>query len=177
MVRWLLKNAGCREEAAAIGTGDTSAALLDNLEADILHVAAHGLFAPARPAASGLWLSENGEDRYVSLDLLARRTAAAELVFLSGCDTGRVAPLRNQEALGLVSVLLSQRVTAAALSFWPILGEDAVAPDIVTAFYHGWLMEGFPKAEALRRAMLRHRDRPVYEWAGYGLFGFAAKGP
>ena len=174
-VRRLLKDAGCREEATAIGTGGTSTALLDHLEADILHVAAHGLFDPARPAASGLWLSENGEDRFVSLGLLARRTAAAELVFLSGCDTGRVAPLRNQEALGLVSVLLSQRVTAAALSFWPILGEDAVAPDIVTAFYHGWLMEGLSKAEALRRAMLRHRDRPVYEWAGYGLFGFAAE--
>ncbi|CBS89269.1 CHAT domain-containing tetratricopeptide repeat protein [Azospirillum lipoferum] len=176
-VRRLLRSAGCRELAAAIGTGDTCAALLDHLEADILHVAAHGLFDPARPAASGLSLSADGEDRFVSLEALAHRQTAAELVFLSGCDTGRVAPLRNQEALGLVSVLLSQRVTAAALSFWPILGEGAVAPDIVAAFYHGWLLEGLSKAEALRQAMLRHRDRPLYEWAGYGLFGFAAEVP
>ncbi|NFV80368.1 CHAT domain-containing protein [Magnetospirillum aberrantis] len=132
----------------------------------IVHLAAHGHFDPSDPRAGSLSMGAP-----VTLEVLARAQLDADLVFLSGCDTGRVHPLRGQEALGFMPILLGRGARSAILSFWPILARSSLTPAIATDFYRHWLVEGMPKASALRRAMLRWRDRPLYEWGGYGVFG------
>lgn len=183
-----LSEQGFRTEAAAVAatlvqaglslrpaSSDGSRAdLLRHLDADILHVAVHGGFDSADPMGGRLVLSAQGRDAPLALETLARAETTAAMVVLSGCDTGRVVPLRNQEALGLMSVLLSQRVAAAVLSFWPVPATGGVAATMMTAFHRAWLIDGLPPDLALRRAMLEAgtAGAPLHAWGGFGLFGY-----
>lgn len=154
--------------------GDSRESLLRHLDANILHVAVHGGFDPADPLGGGLVLSSRGQDATLAMETLAWAETNATLVFFSGCDTGRVVPLRNQEALGLMSVLLSQCVASAALSFWPVPATGGVARTVTEGFYRAWLIDGLAPDMALQRAMLEARatGAPLHAWGGFGLFGY-----
>ncbi|CCG41129.1 CHAT domain-containing protein [Magnetospirillum molischianum] len=144
---------------------------------DVMHVAAHGVFVTADPAASGIALLRDGELSMLALAELAEANLRADLIFLSGCDTGRVAALANQEVLGLMSILLGQHVGAAILSFWPVPAVSETILDLVTDFYRLWLIDGQPKARALCQAMRRRKPSRLYDYAGFALFGFGGPAP
>jgi CHAT domain-containing protein len=146
--------------------------LTANATADLIHVAAHGIFASDNPMASGIELSRAGESAVLALDSLVGTDMKADFIFLSGCETGRVAALANQEVLGLMSFLLGQHVSAAVLSFWPVPAASDSILELVAEFYRRWLDEGLPKGEALRQAMLAQKSARLYDWAGFALFGY-----
>ncbi len=146
-------------------------------DADVVHVAAHGVFAAADPVVSGIALLRDGELSMLTVAELAEANLQADLIFLSGCDTGRVAALANQEVLGLMSILLGQHVSAAILSFWPVPAVSEVVLDLVADFYRFWLIDGLPKAQALCQAMRARKPGRLYDYAGFALFGFGGEIP
>lgn len=172
LVRAVIGMAGLNQPLGRGNATSTRNDLLAHLNADILHVAAHGLFDADRASATGVLLSQEGHDAMLSLETLASSAVSAELVYLSGCETARVSALRNQEVLGLMSILLSRNTTAAVLSYWPVLAASDDIVSLVDQFYRNWLLGGLSKAQALRVAMLGMRSRPVYAWGGFGVFGF-----
>lgn len=96
----------------------------------------------------------------------------SEFMFFSGCNTGKVKTVQNEELLGIMSVLLSGKTSSAILSFWPVLSLSDATKGIVEAFYKNWLQDKMPKTIALQEAMLLYRERAnPYEWASYSLFG------
>jgi CHAT domain-containing protein len=137
-----------------------------------VHIANHGRFDASTPLQSGLYLLQGGEEHLLPVDELYELGLAADLVFLSGCDTGRVSVQKNEEPIGLLAPLLGGKTRSAVLSFWPIPGGLELTGDLVAGFYRYWLAEGLPRAEALRRAMLDHSEHPnPYLWGGYGFYG------
>lgn len=170
------------QEAVSVGQWLGAIPLLDppnalkvfqeNVGVKIIHIANHGRFDASAPFQSGLYLRQGGVERVLLLDELYGLPLAADLIFLSGCDTGRVNVQKNEEPVGLLAPLLGGKVRTAVLSFWPIVGGMDLTVELVSGFYRYWKGDGLSKAEALRKSMLDHSDHPnPYLWGGYGLYG------
>ena len=113
-----------------------------------LHFACHGRFNPRFPLASGLVLADGILD---VLDILQRVRLDAELVILSGCETGQSALRRGDELIGLVRAFVYAGTPSVLVSLWPV--DDLSTRILVEQFYRELTTEdGVTKAEALRRA-------------------------
>ena len=143
----------------------------------IIHLAAHGKNRADAPDFSYLQLADgqlNTVDVF-NLDL------PAELVTLSGCETGLVTIGGGDELLGLSRGFLYAGARSLLISLW--LVEDASTAQLMAAFYRG-VLGGQSRAGALRnaqRALLtaaREGSRPSgwahpYFWAPFRLLGAA----
>jgi CHAT domain-containing protein len=143
----------------------------------IIHLAAHGKNRTDAPDFSYLQLDDgqlNTVDVF-NLDL------PAELVTLSGCETGLVTIGGGDELLGLSRGFLYAGARSLLISLW--LVEDASTAQLMEKFYQG-VLEGQSRAGALRnaqRALLtaaREGSRPPgwahpYFWAPFRLLGAA----
>lgn len=116
--------------------------------ADIIHLAVYGTFLDNDPLQSQLEIGGETGNHWISVEKLASSRLEAELVFLSGCDTGRVSILRDQEYLGMMSFILGQNVNGTILSFWPIIARSDVTIMIIQGFYDAWLKQGLRKDKA-----------------------------
>jgi hypothetical protein len=106
------------------------------------------------------------------LEEAARGPFAAELVVLSGCDTGLGQTSRSEGTLGLQRALLAGGARSVLASLW--LVDDAAGAALMTAFWRHWLHDPDrpSKAQALRRAQLAlSRTAPSYHWAAFQLAG------
>jgi CHAT domain-containing protein len=113
-----------------------------------LHFACHGRFNPRFPLASGLMLADGILD---TLDVLQRVRLDAELVALSGCETGQSALRRGDELIGLVRAFIYAGTPSVLVSLWPV--DDLSTRFLMERFYWELTTEdGVTKAEALRRA-------------------------
>jgi tetratricopeptide (TPR) repeat protein len=155
-----------------INTDDSFEYLEKKSDYNILHIASHGHFNFSDPMKSGLVLKKNGKDQLFFLDELFNNPISASLLFLSGCDTGRIRVLPNDEIIGIVSIFLSKGINSLILSHWPILSEKELTLMIIEMFYKLWQVEKKDKAIALQEAMLKNkRTKNPYDWAGYFLVG------
>ncbi len=168
----LLKSNCYLEEQATIEKLSTSEGVNT-----IIHLAAHGKIRTDAPDFSYLQLADgqlNTVDVF-NLDL------PAELVTLSGCETGLVTIGGGDELLGLSRGFLYAGARSLLISLW--LVEDASTAQLMEAFYQG-VLEGQSRAGALRnaqRALLtaaREGGRPPewahpYFWAPFRLVGAA----
>ncbi|MBL8210162.1 MAG: CHAT domain-containing protein [Bryobacterales bacterium] len=134
-----------------------------------VHFAAHGRM-PEGPAGAGGISLANGAVLN-PLDILALRWRA-ELVVLSGCDTGLGPRLRGEGILGLTRAFLSAGAASVAVSLWPVHDESTAG--IMAAFYRA-LQDGSPSRDALRQAKLHLIDSGLYAhpyyWAAFILAG------
>lgn len=141
----------------------------------LIHVAAHAQFRVDHPLLSSLTLA----DRRLTLAEIANLQLNAELVILSGCETGH-GQLRGADLLSLAGGFLSAGASSLLVTLWRV--EDTVTAAIMAAFYRA-LVAGVPRAEALRQAQLQilHQGRhasdeqqlyshPAY-WAPFILIG------
>ena len=168
----LLKSGCYLEERATIEKLSSSAGVHT-----IIHLAAHGKNRPDAPDFSYLQLADgqlNTVDVF-NLDL------PAELVTLSGCETGLVTIGGGDELLGLSRGFFYAGARSLLISLW--LVEDASTAQLMEQFYQG-VLEGQSRAGALRsaqRALLtaaREGSRPSgwthpYFWAPFRLVGAA----
>ena len=143
----------------------------------IIHLAAHGKNRADAPDFSYLQLADgqlNTVDVF-NLDL------PAELVTLSGCETGLVTIGGGDELLGLSRGFLYAGARSLLISLW--LVEDASTAQLMEAFYQG-VLGGQSRAGALRSAQrglltaAREGSRPPgwahpYFWAPFRLLGAA----
>lgn len=151
---------------------DSASHLLQSVQHRIIHITSHGTFNPAKPTQSGIILKQDGMDVLVAADVWVSSLVGAELVFLSGCDTGKVSLLPNDEIFGPLGLFLTRNVGSLILSHWPVQTQDTTPIAIVTDFYRNWLEEGMSKAKALQQAILQQRNSPnPYFWGGFFLSG------
>ncbi|MBX6385783.1 MAG: CHAT domain-containing protein [Microbispora sp.] len=137
--------------ARARRVGATRAQVLRALErADVLHIAAHGMFSPRGPMLSRIALDDGPLMAY---DLLTVRRIP-RLVVLSACDAGMAHAPVDGAALGLAGAFLDRAARDGAAGcvvagVVPVRDDEALA--LMTVF-HTLLAEGRSPAEALARA-------------------------
>lgn len=108
-----------------------------------LHFAGHARHDPARPARSGLYCQGEGRPVLLTVEDISRlRLDAAELAFVSACETARGTARLPDEALHLAGALQLAGYSHVVAAQW--VAEDTVAQELTAHFY----------------AELRHPDAP-----------------
>ncbi|MGD0808159.1 MAG: CHAT domain-containing protein [Acidimicrobiales bacterium] len=140
---------------------DVTAAKAAMRTADVVHVAAHGVFRGDNPLLSSIRMS----DGPITGDELAQATRAARLVVLSCCNSG----MADASGIGLSRLLTGAGATAVVASVSPV--SDAGSVELMTAL-HSELVQGANPARALTTA--RHTVRGPLRSpssAGFACFG------
>ena len=135
-------------------------------DASVIHLACHGRFVPSLPSASGLRLA----DGWLPLRDILELDLDADLVFLSGCETGRHAVDVGDELAGIARAFLAGGARRLVTTLWSV--RDAAAINIATEFHAGFA-KGMRPSAALRAAMLasiRNRVHPSW-WAPFVTTG------
>ena len=144
----------------------------------VLHLAAHGVLNSANPLYSYIVLgSGHGDDGFVEAREILDLDLNAELVVLSGCETGLGGFHYGEGLVGLSWALMVAGSPTALVSQWKV--DSASTTALMVAFHralrtnHQQGLKG--KAGALRAASLRLRQdaafRHPYYWAGFVLVG------
>ncbi|MEA5464586.1 CHAT domain-containing protein [Leptothoe sp. PORK10 BA2] len=121
---------------------------------NIIHLATHGAFVSSSPDESFILFGDDGDDKVATLrEMRSWPLRDVDLVVLSACETGVGSQdLGNGiEVLGLGYQLERAGAKSVIASLWRV--DDGGTQSLMNAFYLA-LSEGFPKAEALRRAQL-----------------------
>ena len=107
---------------------------------------------------------------HLSLYDMAHLRLPVEMIVLSGCATGLNVVTPGDELMGLVRGLLQAGAQSLVLSLWDV--HDDSTKEFMVEFYTQ-LGTGYSKAEALRTAALRLRERRPhpYYWAPFLLIG------
>jgi len=147
-------------------------------DADIVHVAVHGLVNAAFPLDSALAFStpapgaagDNG--LLQAWEIFEQVRLRARLVVLSACDTAGSRESGGEGLLGLTRAFQFAGAPAVVASLWRV--PDKVTPDLMQAF-HRHVRRGVPIDEALARAQRSMLRRPgtahPYNWAAFVLSG------
>jgi CHAT domain-containing protein len=146
----------------------------------VVHLATHGVMNWRNPMFSRIELAPGrggpGDDGRLEIHELLAIRINAQLVFLSGCETGAGIAWSNQFARGedystLAQSFLYAGARTVAATLWPI--EDQGAAVLAERFYTH--LERSPPAEALalsqRELMRDPRYGSAYYWAGYQVIG------
>jgi tetratricopeptide (TPR) repeat protein len=141
---------------ATVLTGDRAtgpAVLAAMAEADVVHLAAHGVHEAANPLFSAVQLADGPLFGYD----LSRAARLPGQVVLSACDLGLATERPGDELLGMTAVLLhgGARCVVAAVA----RVSDEAARE-VTVRYHTGLRRGLAPAQALARATEHRLDAP-----------------
>jgi len=173
-----LKNDWPRRITAVLGKAATEALWRRRAPSGgVLHLACHGVFSPANPWHSTLFLARGGgEDGTLEAwEILGMDLRKAELVTLSGCETGVTTTKPGDDIVGLPRGFLLAGAPSLVASLWPV--EDRATAYLMSEFYRR-LSRGRPPASALREAKLALRRNPRlgsrHNWAAFVLFGRSA---
>ena len=152
----------------------TKAAVLELLpQAKIIHFATHGLFDNIQGLQSAIALAPSGKDNglLTAEEILNLKPKLnADLVVLSACNTGR-GRITGDGVIGLSRSLITAGTPSVIVSLWAV--PDAPTAELMTEFYKNLLNKQKPldKAQALRQAMLKFKDKPPKDWAAFTLIG------
>jgi CHAT domain-containing protein len=149
--------------------------------ASIVHLATHAQMNPINPMFSAIELARGagtsgGDDGRLEVHEILGLKVGAQLVFLSGCETG-VGPawmtefVRGEDYASLAQAFLFAGARTVVSTLWPIADEGAA--ELATRFYARLATEGPPEALAgAQREMLAggRRSAPYY-WAAYQVSG------
>jgi CHAT domain-containing protein len=127
----------------------------------LLHLASHARFRPDNVLLSSFALA----DRQLTLAEISRLRLGAELVTLSGCETGR-GRVHGADLVGLASGFLGAGARSLLVSLWRV--DDTITALLMSSFYHA-LCKGSGRAAALREAQLELLSRGRSEPTEYGL--------
>ena len=143
-------------------------------DAQLLHIATHGLVDARRPRLSALVLTRasasGGEAQFRLLDILQLKLRA-RLVVLSACDTSGGRLLPGEGVLGLTQAFLEAGAASVLASYWRV--EDEATEPFMRRFYQYLLQDGLTAAAALRRAQLdaAAADTASFSWAAFSVYG------
>jgi CHAT domain-containing protein/tetratricopeptide (TPR) repeat protein len=149
------------------------------LEANILHLAMHGLTNDENPLFSQLVFtqsqSEEEEDGFLHAYELYNTQLKAELAVLSACNTGSGALAEGEGILSLARAFKYAGCPNIAMSLWK--ADDEATSQIMEGFF-AQLKEGKGKSESLRLAQLDYlqnlasadKTHPYY-WAPFVMIG------
>ncbi|MGP3959075.1 CHAT domain-containing protein [Nonomuraea sp. 3N208] len=154
-------------------------AVLDALAvADVLHLAAHGVFHARSPLVSGITLEDGSLMAYDLLNV----TRSPELVVLSACNSGMSRTPVEGAPLGLPGTFLAKGSSCVIAGMVPVQDEAARA---VMSMFHELIAAGQPPDTALAHASAKTGvyeftcfgagDRPLYQPVATGLEGSATQ--
>jgi CHAT domain-containing protein len=159
--------------APLLGKEATKSTALRRMPASrVIHLATHGLLedidSSGVPGAIALAPSDADEGLLSAREILGL-SLRADLVVLSACNTGR-GKTTGDGVVGLSRSLLAAGACSVVASLWSV--EDESTAFLMEEFYDRFTI-GTGKAEALRQAMLRTRDRyrDPAQWAAFTLIG------
>ncbi len=146
--------------------------------ARVVHVATHGVLDANRPERSGLVLSlvdadGRSRDGMLRLNDIFGLSLSAELVVLSGCETGLGRHMRGEGLVGLTRAFMYAGAPRVVSSLWAV--DDQATAQLMARFYRHMLKDGRRPAAALRAAQIEMAGDPrwsaPYFWAGFVLHG------
>ncbi len=135
--------------------------------ADLVHLACHARYAPTTPLGSGVRLA----DGWLTVRDIFSTRIEADLVTLSGCETGRSLVHTGDELTGLLRGFLAAGASSLLVSLWRV--DDTTTADLMQDYYQAWLSDSNTKAAALRDAQIRALARTPHPafWAPFELVG------
>jgi tetratricopeptide (TPR) repeat protein len=147
------------------------------LEADparfgLIHLATHGEFDPEHPLLSQLiFAGVGGQDEPLYAYEMYDMSLAADLVVLSGCETGRGALLAAEGVLGLSHGFLAAGADRVLVTLWQV--EDEPTARLFEDFYERLLRLRESPERALQEAQARmwQRQERFDRWAPFLLIG------
>ena len=140
----------------------------------VIHFAGHALSDETYPLRSALVLSlsDDDEDGFLQASEMYSLRLDADLVVLSGCQTGGGKNIRNEGILGLPRIFFYLGARSVVSTLWSI--DDRATARFMDDFYSG-LSKGLGKAEALRaskkRMIASRRYAHPYFWSPFVLTG------
>lgn len=145
------------------------------VQANIIHIATHGLVNKENPYLSGIALfpkkeEYNNNDIFYHYELYDKKINA-ELVVLSACQTGTGKLLKGEGVMALPRGFIYAGVPNVIASLWKV--HDEKTKDLMVAFYKHLLEDKVSYAEALRLAKLDCIEKGFLplDWAGFILIG------
>ena len=148
---------------------------LSSASYDVVHIAAHGIFDDRDPMSSHMVMASAGgrpKDSWLQARELQNMKLHAELVVLSGCETGAGAFEDGEGLVGMSWAALAAGAHGTVASAWRV---EALSTTGMMLSFHQDMLHDVSKSEALRRAELKliHSEKyshPFY-WAAFDLMG------
>jgi CHAT domain-containing protein len=143
-----------------------------------VHFATHGLLDTLRPELSGIVLSlvdEQGRQQngFLFAHEVYNLKLPAELVVLSGCQTGLGKEIKGEGFVGLTRGFMYAGAARVMASLWKV--NDQATAELMERFYRGVLRKKQRPAEALRAAQIemwqQSRWKAANYWAAFVLQG------
>jgi CHAT domain-containing protein len=144
----------------------------------IVHFATHGVLDNVRPEMSGLALSmvdEGGEPQngFLGLEDVYNLDLPADLVVLSGCETGLGKEIQGEGLIGLARGFMYAGATRVIASLWGV--DDFATAELFGRFYRNMMKNRMRPAAALRTAQIdmwkNRRWRFPFYWAAFQIHG------
>lgn len=144
----------------------------------ILHFATHGLINTHHPELSGIVLSlvnrrGEREDGFLRLNEIYNLKLPADLVVLSGCETGLGEQIKGEGLLGLTRGFMYAGTPRIVVSLWDV--SDRGTAGLMKSFYVAMLKKGVSASKALQIAqieMFRSGSQSApYFWAPFEIQG------
>ena len=136
----------------------------------IIHIASHGEFDPINPLFSSLKLTRDlAQDGSLEVNEVFSMKINADLVTLSGCQTGLGELSGGDDVVGLNRAFIYAGTHALLSSLWRV--SDISTAILTKHFYRNYVTEN--KAESLRKAQALVKTlypHPAY-WAAFNLTG------
>jgi len=136
----------------------------------IIHIASHGEFDPINPLFSSLKLTRDLEqDGSLEVNEVFSMKINADLVTLSGCQTGLGELSGGDDVVGLNRAFIYAGTHALLSSLWRV--SDISTAILTKHFYRNYVTDN--KAESLRKAQALVKTlypHPAY-WAAFNLTG------
>ena len=155
----LVRNQATKSQAVAYGPAH-----------DILHFAVHAEYSEEEPMRSALLLARDGNQggKLTAGDIFSLNLKA-DLVVLSGCDTGLSKINSGDELIGLTRAFIYAGTPSIITTSWQV--NDRASYELMREFYAN--LKTMRKSEALRQAQLKTMKefpQPLF-LAGYVLTG------
>jgi CHAT domain-containing protein/Tfp pilus assembly protein PilF len=144
----------------------------------IVHFATHGRLDSSHPERSGLILSlvdqaGHPQNGFLSLMDVYNLRLNAELVVLSGCDTGLGKEIRGEGLIGLTRGFMYAGSSRVVASLWDV--DDVATAQFMQQFYILMLRHHMRPAAALRAAQVQMYNQAEwsspYYWAAFQIQG------
>jgi CHAT domain-containing protein len=159
---------------ALLGKEATETAVKAKLsQAKIIHLATHGLFDDIQGLRSALAFAPSEKDNglLTAEEILDQKLKLnADLVVLSACNTAR-GRITGDGVIGLSRSLISAGTPSVIVSLWAV--PDAPTAELMKEFYTNMFKKKLDKAQALRQAMLKFKNKSPKNWAAFTLIGEA----
>jgi CHAT domain-containing protein/tetratricopeptide (TPR) repeat protein len=133
-------------------------------EADVLHLATHGLFRPDNSFFSAIKLA----DGWLDVRTLYRMQLRSRLVVLSACESGMGQVRGGDEVVGLVRGFLAAGAHQVVATLWNV--HDLSAAGLMQDFYRHLAQSPAAALRAAQLGAIAHGQHP-YFWASFFAIG------